>query len=95
MDGSAKLPQRILPILAHHGFESPAAAQVLADWWTLLEKRAAKGEPLDDPAEAELRPAIGCDEADEGRFLAALKILGVSRRDLPEGWATASLSARP
>lgn len=95
MDGSAKLPQRILPILEHHGFESPAAAQVLADWWTLLEKREAVGEPLDDPAAAELRPAIGCDEADERRFLASLKILGVSRRDLPEGWATASLSARP
>jgi fructuronate reductase len=38
-DGSAKLPQRILPILRHHRYEAPAAARVLGDWWRALRLR--------------------------------------------------------
>jgi fructuronate reductase len=40
MDGSVKLPQRILPILRHHRYASPAAARVLGDWWRLGPTRA-------------------------------------------------------
>jgi fructuronate reductase len=90
-DGSAKLPQRILPILRHHRYEAPAAARVLGDWWRALRLRSERGEPLDDPAEAELRKAMNAD-ADPARcFARALACLGVEEGDIPHGFVTACL----
>jgi fructuronate reductase len=60
-DGTAKLPQRILPILRHHRFQAPAAARVLGDWWRVIRLRTERGDPLDDPSEAALQKAVHAD----------------------------------
>ena len=64
MDGSAKLQQRILPILRHHRFQAPAASRVLGDWWRVLTLRDGRGEPAGRPDGA--GPA-GCDRPPPGR----------------------------
>lgn len=92
-DGSAKLPERVLPVLRHHRFDSPAAARVVGWWWTLMERREAAGEGLDDPAEPELRAAIRSGGSPAERFEAGLSSLGLSPDDLPDGWAARVLSA--
>jgi fructuronate reductase len=81
-DGSVKIPQRILPILRHHAGRAEAATRVLADWWRLMEARAADGVPLDDPAEADLLDVIGKGDAG-ARFARACEVLGLSAEDMP------------
>jgi fructuronate reductase len=87
MDGSVKLPQRILPILRHHGCLAPAAETVLADWWNLLTLRAERDEPLDDPMAAALHGAMDDATPEPDRYLRALQYLGLSKDDLPDGFA--------
>lgn len=77
MDGTSKLPQRILPILRHHGADAPAASRVLADWWRLTEARLAGGAPLQDPQQDNLRRAAALTTPRD-RFTAALACLGLT-----------------
>jgi fructuronate reductase len=92
MDGSAKLPQRILPILRHHRFRALAASRVMGDWWRVLTLRHERGEPLDDPMARALRDAIGSDAPEAERFLQVMRLLGVPASDLPDCFAIACLS---
>jgi len=94
MDGSQKLRQRSVPILRHHRFQAPAAAQVLNDWVQLMSGRFARGEPLDDPQEAALRRILSQDAPEVDRFVEAIGLLGLSRAELPEGFAATFLAAR-
>lgn len=94
-DGSAKLAQRVLPVLRHHRFDSPAASRTLAQWWRVLERRAQDGRTLDDPAEAELLGAIRSGGAETARFTRALAALGIAPGEVPEGWAEATLAGVP
>jgi len=95
MDGSAKLPQRILPILRHHRFRARAASRVLGDWWRVLTLRHGRGEPPDDPMAQALQDAIGSAGPEAERFLRAIRLLGVAAGDLPDGFAAACLSPGP
>jgi fructuronate reductase len=93
-DGTAKLPQRILPILRHHRFQAPAAARVLGDWWRVIRLRTERGDPLDDPSEVALREAVTADGDSEHCFVQALACIGVSADDLPGGFARLCLDPR-
>lgn len=91
-DGSAKLPQRILPILRHHAFRAPAAARVLGDWWRVLSARHERGVPLDDPIEDRLRSELQSPGSEAARFAAVLRHLGLAAGDLPDGFVSDCLS---
>ncbi len=95
MDGSAKLAQRILPVLRHHGFDSPAASRVVGHWWRVLERRAREGRPLDDPAEPALLSAIRSGGSASERFILGLATLGIAPGEVPGGWAEATLATAP
>lgn len=89
MDGTSKLPQRILPILRQHGLDAPASTRVLTDWWRLTERRIAEDTPLDDPMADALRKAATGDSAAD-RFSRALGVLAPGA--WPEGWAARALA---
>jgi fructuronate reductase len=93
MDGSQKLPQRLVPILRSHAFQAPAAQRVLADWWRLLKHQAATGAALDDPMGVELNAAIARGGPEPPRFIQALGCLGLSHTDLPGDFAQRSLES--
>ena len=92
MDGSLKLPQRIIPTVRHHQFRSPAAARVLGDWWRLQSHRARNGLALDDPMEAAIKGLVLSDTPDQTAFLSALRALGLRIEDLPDGFVNACLA---
>lgn len=50
MDGSQKLPIRILATVAARGGDAPACRQALAAWETWLDRLATAGKRPDDPA---------------------------------------------
>jgi fructuronate reductase len=95
MDGSVKLPQRILPILRHHRYASPAAARVLGDWWRLMAQRARAGAPFDDPMAEDIARMLGSGGREKDGLLPALYALGVTVDDLPNGFADICLPAPP
>lgn len=95
MDGSAKLQQRILPILRHHRFQAPAASRVLGDWWRVLTLRDGRGEPLGDPMAQALQDVIASAGPEADRFGQVMQLVGVPAGDLPAGFAAACLSPRP
>jgi fructuronate reductase len=92
MDGSRKLPQRLIPTLAERcaaGRESPALVLALACWLTCLEGRDETGRPirLTDPA----LPRLQALAAAGTRGVALLEAAGMVAADSPARLAAPKL----
>ncbi|MBY6201718.1 mannitol dehydrogenase family protein [Maritalea mobilis] len=92
MDGSLKLPLRVLPVLRHHGFAAPAATRAIAAWIALVSRRVETRISLDDPAEDALRDAFAPSRPPVERVNRALACLGIAEGDAPRAW-TENLAA--
>ena len=87
MDGSQKLPQRILGSLAANlsaGRDSPALCLAVAAWMRYVGGVDEQGQEIDvrDPLAARLRDASECSETPEGKVAALLAIRDVFPADL-------------
>lgn len=62
MDGSQKLPIRILATLAdRRGLDSPALNAAVAAWTAFAQKEVAEGRDLDDPMATQIAEACTCE----------------------------------
>jgi fructuronate reductase len=79
MDGSQKLPQRILGTLADNqaaGQDSPGLILAIAAWMIYVGGTDLRGQPIDvrDPMAARLRATLDGKETVEGKVSALLAI---------------------
>lgn len=66
MDGSVKLPVRILPVIAARGLEAPHALTGLAAWVAFVRREVAAGRPVNDPKAGAISEAATTPDPVEG-----------------------------
>jgi fructuronate reductase len=100
MDGSQKLPQRILETVRARLAENspiPHLALVVAAWIRYVRGRDEAGGDIDvrDPLAGELKSAIAKADSSEGEVRAALSFTAIFGRDLSThaGFAAAVIAA--
>jgi fructuronate reductase len=64
MDGSQKLPIRIVATLADRTGQSPALTAVITAWLAFARREIAAGRPLDDPLAEQIAAACGSPDPD-------------------------------
>ncbi|SDE68509.1 mannitol dehydrogenase family protein [Limimaricola pyoseonensis] len=87
MDGSQKVPVRLLPIvraLRQRGLPAPQATTAIASWVAWLVRAAEKGRPVHDPAADGLLKIAGSRTGTPALCRALLE--QVTQEPLPEDW---------
>ncbi len=99
MDGSQKLPVRIMPTLTERladGRASPALESAIAAWAAFVIRTAGEGGTLNDPLNDELMAVKGMRPPDAAKTLLAMTgIFGGFATDFPDAAARIAAQALP